>query len=86
MAFSISSGVGLDSMRGKSLYDISGKIVISPEYFWLRTETALVRALGKMPISAMVRIRCRASSLARWVALFSQDGPDGVEADDCCAC
>lgn len=59
---------------------------MSPEYFWLRTEMALVRALGKMPISAMVRIRCRASSLARWVALCSQDGPDGVEAADFCAC
>lgn len=60
----MNSGEGFDSMRGKSAYDISGKMVISPEYFWLRTETVLVRRVGKTPSSIRVCIRCRASLLA----------------------
>ena len=61
----IKAGVGLDNIRGKSPYEISGKIVMSPEYFWLRTDTVLVRILGNMPTSAKVCIRCSASLLAR---------------------
>ena len=74
----IKVGVGLDSIRGKSAYEISGKMVISPEYLWLSTETALVRTLGKMPISANVCIRCSASLLARWEALLNHVGPGDI--------
>ena len=60
----IKAGVGLDNIRGKSPYDISGKMVISPEYLWLSTDTVLVNMLGKKPISANMCIRCSASLLA----------------------
>lgn len=33
IACTINVGVGFDSMRGKSAYDISGRMVMSPEYF-----------------------------------------------------
>ena len=65
MARCIKAGVGLDNIRGKSAYEISGKMVMSPEYFWLSTDTVLVKTLGKIPISAIVCIRCSASLLAR---------------------
>lgn len=61
----IKAGVGLDNIRGKSAYEISGKMVMSPEYFWLSTDTVLVKTLGNMPISANMCIRCNASLLAR---------------------
>ena len=61
----IKAGVGLDNIRGKSAYEISGKMVMSPEYLWLSTDTVLVKMLGKIPISANVCIRCSASLLAR---------------------
>lgn len=65
IALCIKAGVGLDSIRGNSAYEISGKIVMSPEYFWLSTDTVLVKTLGNIPISANVCIRCSVSLLAR---------------------
>lgn len=59
------AGVGLDNIRGKSPYEISGKMVMSPEYLWLSTDIVFVNTLGKIPISANVCIRCSASLLAR---------------------
>lgn len=85
MAACMNSGVGFDNIVGKSVYDISGNIVISPEYFWLRTETAFVRVLGKMPSSDSICIRCSASPLAKWVMLSNQVGPDPTVGVDCCA-
>lgn len=55
---------------------------MSPEYFWLRTETALVKVLGKMPSSAMMCIRWRASPFARWVMLWTQLGPAVMVAEE----
>lgn len=65
MDWRMNSGVGFDSIRGKSANEISGNMVMSPEYFWLRTDTVLVRILGKKPISAKVCILCNASPFAR---------------------
>ena len=51
---------------------------MSPEYFWLRTETVLVKMLGKMPISAKVCIRCNASPLARCERLLNHEEPGEI--------
>lgn len=82
MAWCMKSFVGFESIRGKWAYEISGKIVISPEYFWLRTDTVLVKRFGRIPMSARVCIRCNASPLARCERLLSQVGPGAtVEVD-----
>ena len=75
IAWCMNSGVGFESMRGKSAYDISGKIVMSPEYFWLRTEMDFVRRLGRMPSSTRVCMRYKASPLASCERLSSQVWP-----------
>ncbi|KAG7141841.1 hypothetical protein HYQ46_007757 [Verticillium longisporum] len=48
----IKSLVGLLRRPGSSFMLISGRILMSPEYFWLRTLRSLVARLGKKPISA----------------------------------
>lgn len=67
----MNSGVGLVNTSGNWLYGISGKIVMSPLYLWLKMLLALVNAVGKICRSASTCIRCNSSPFASTVAVFS---------------
>lgn len=74
--WSMYSVVGLLRILGKFVYDMEGKMVMSPEYRWLNTDLAFVTTLGKTPISASISRRCNASPLAKFAIFCTQLGPE----------
>lgn len=59
----MNSAVRFFRSRETSSYGISGNIVMSPVYFWLKTDLAFVVIFEEKPNSASICILCSASPL-----------------------